>query len=98
MIEKKSLVEISIGDGVRVWNEGFQGYFIDMTASADGYLARLNNEGLAVDLSLVAIIDGSAAGFLLNGIRKNGNQTIAWNGGTGVASDFRRQGVGKVLV
>ena len=98
MIEIKRLVEISIADAVRVWNEGFQGYFVDMTVSADGYLARLNNEGLAADLSLVAIIGGRAAGFLLNGIRNNGNQTIAWNGGTGVASDFRRQGVGKVLV
>jgi len=98
MIEIRCLPEISIADAVRVWNEGFQGYFVDMTVSADDYLARLHNEGLSADLSLVAIVDGRAGGFLLNGILNNGDQTIAWNGGTGVAPDFRRQGVGKVLV
>jgi ribosomal protein S18 acetylase RimI-like enzyme len=82
----------------QIWNEGFQGYFVDMTVSLDEYIARFHNDGLSAKHSLLAFSDGKPAGFLLNGIRTNNGKRVAWNGGTGVSPEFRGQGVGRVLV
>jgi ribosomal protein S18 acetylase RimI-like enzyme len=98
MIEIKRLSDCSFADAVKIWNEGFQGYFVDMTMSLDGYLARLRREGLSPEFSLLAFCDGKPAGFLLNGITKNAELKVAWNGGTGVSPQLRGQGVGKVLM
>lgn len=97
-IETRRLNTCSFADAVKIWNEGFQGYFVDMTLSLDAYLSRLQREGLSPELSLMAFCDGKPAGFLLNGIRTSAGRKIAWNGGTGVAPEFRGRGVGKVLM
>lgn len=94
----KRLNHCSLADAVHIWNEGFIGYFVDMSVSVDAYVARLYNEQLSPELSFIAFIDGRPAGFLLNGIRMNGDERIAWNGGTGVSPEFRGGGVGKSLV
>jgi GNAT superfamily N-acetyltransferase len=83
---------------VKIWNEGFQGYFLDMTLSLDVYLSRLVRDGLSPGFSLVAFCEGRPAGFLLNGFLEKSGRTIAWNGGTGVSPEFRGRGVGKVLM
>src|SRR6476469_5742177 len=83
---------------LQIWNEGFQGYFVNLNLSLDGYIARFNNDGLSAKDSLVAFSDGKPAGFLLSGIRTNNSKRVAWNGGTGVSPKFRGQGVGKGLV
>ena len=92
------LSSCSLAEAVQVWNEGFRGYFADMTLSLDGYLARMYEEGMSAENSLVAYYDGKLAGCLLNGIRANGTRKMAWNGGTGVIAEFRGRGVGKALV
>lgn len=96
--EIKSLSDCSFADAVKIWNEGFQGYFVDMTTSLDRYLGRLQRDGVSPEFSLLAYCDGRPAGFLLNGIRKNGRLKVAWNGGTGVSLQFRGQGLGKALM
>jgi GNAT superfamily N-acetyltransferase len=83
---------------VKIWNEGFQGYFVDMTTSLDGYLTRLQRDGLSPELSLLSFCDGRPSGFLLNGIRMSAGRKVAWNGGTGVSPEFRGRGVGKALM
>jgi len=97
-LEIKRLTVCSLTDAVTVWNEGFSDYFVDLTLTAESYLARLRNEGLSQAHSLIAFVDGNPAGFLLNGIREAGGMKLAWNGGTGVSPKFRKRGVGKALV
>ena len=88
----------SFDEAVKIWNEGFQGYFVDMTMSVDGYLSRLQREGLSPEFSLLAFCEGRPAGFLLNGIRMSAGRKVAWNGGTAVSPQFRGGGVGKALM
>jgi ribosomal protein S18 acetylase RimI-like enzyme len=97
-LEIRRLSACSFDDAVQAWNEGFQGYFVDMTLSLDHYLARLHYEGLSPEFSLMAFCEGKPAGFLLNGIRTNPESKTAWNGGTGVSPEFRGRGVGKALM
>jgi ribosomal protein S18 acetylase RimI-like enzyme len=105
--EIKRLSDCSFADAVMAWNQGFQDYFVDMTRTLDGYLDRLHHEGLSPELSMIAFCDGKPAGFLLNGISgisgicgicASAVGKLAWNGGTGVAPEFRGRGVGKALV
>jgi ribosomal protein S18 acetylase RimI-like enzyme len=97
-IEIRRLSACSFDAAVKIWNEGFQGYFVDMTLSLDRYLSRLHFEGLSPEFSLMAFCDGEPAGFLLNGIRTSAGRRVAWNGGTGVSPQFRARGVGKALM
>ena len=97
-LEIRRLSACSFDDAVKIWNEGFQGYFVDMTLSLDRYLSRLQREGLSPEFSLMAFINGTPAGSLLNGIRTNAGRKVAWNGGTGVSPQFRGRGVGKALM
>jgi len=97
-IEIKRLSSCSFADALKAWNEGFQGYFVDMTFSLDAYLARLHSEGLSPESSLIAFCGEKPAGCLLNGLRKIAGERLAWNGGTGVSPEFRRRGVGKALM
>ena len=97
-IEIRRLSDLSFAEAVQLWNEGFHGYFVDMTLSLDRYLARLQRDSLSPEASLVLFCDGAAAGFLLNGIRTSAGHKLAWNGGTGVRPQFRGRGVGKALM
>ena len=97
-LEIRRLSACSFDDAVKIWNQGFQGYFVDMTLSLDRYLSRLQREGLSPEFSLMAFHDGTPAGFLLNGIRSGPDSKVAWNGGTGVSPQFRGRGVGKALL
>lgn len=97
-LEIRRLNTCTFDEALHIWNEGFKGYFVDMTLSMDAYIARFHKDGLSPKYSFVAFSDGKPAGFLLNGIRTNEGKRVAWNGGTGVSPEFRGQGVGKVLV
>jgi GNAT superfamily N-acetyltransferase len=97
-IDIRRLSESSFAESLQLWNEGFQGYFVDLTMSLERYLDRLHGDGISPRHSLVALCDGKPAGFLLNAIRNNNGQKVAWNGGTGISPEFRRKGVGKELV
>jgi GNAT superfamily N-acetyltransferase len=94
--EIRRLSDCSLAAAVKIWNEGFQGYFVDMTMSLDGYLARLQRDRVSPELSLMAFCDGRPSGFLLNGL--SAVRKVAWNGGTGVSPEFRGRGVGKALM
>ncbi|HXD30523.1 MAG TPA: GNAT family N-acetyltransferase [Pyrinomonadaceae bacterium] len=96
--EIKLLSECSLADALLAWNEGFKGYFVDMTMSLDDYVSRLHYLFVSPELSLIAFHAGRPVGFLLNGIRVNNGKTVAWNGGTGVSPDLRGAGIGKALV
>ncbi|MDQ2855718.1 MAG: GNAT family N-acetyltransferase [Acidobacteriota bacterium] len=94
--EIKRLSDCSFSEAVKIWNEGFQGYFVDMTTSLEGYLARLQRDGVSPELSLMAFCEGRRSGFLLNSL--SAGRRVVWNAGTGVSPEFRGRGVGKALM
>ncbi len=98
MITTKRLSECTFSEATAIWNKGFEGYFVDATTTEERFVARLGTEGISPRLSLVAYLDEEPAGMVLTGIRMIQGEKVAWNGGTCVASAFRRQGVGKALM
>ncbi len=98
MVEIKRLKECPLDKAVRAWNTGFEGYYFNMTMNADAFTTRLVNEGLSTGHSIVAFMDGVPVGLVKNGIREVDGKKVAWNGGTGVASSYRRHGIGKALI
>jgi GNAT superfamily N-acetyltransferase len=98
VITIKRLIECTIDEATEAWNKGFEGYFSDMTATPDRFVSRLGVEGISPSLSVVAFVDGNPAGLVLTGIRMINGKKVAWNGGTGVATAYRRQGVGKAMM
>ncbi|PLS17262.1 N-acetyltransferase [Bacillus sp. M6-12] len=98
MTKIKRLEECTLQEAVKAWNSGFEGYYFDMTMSTDAFVNRLALEGLSPSLSLVAFIDDQPVGILLNGIRVINGKKFAWNGGTGVAPQYRKQGVARELM
>ncbi|WP_102272891.1 GNAT family N-acetyltransferase [Cytobacillus massiliigabonensis] len=98
MIEIKRLKDCTIEEGVEAWNTGFEGYYFDAATTADKFLSRLVNEGLSPHLSIVAFMDNKPIGIVKNGIREFKGQKLAWNGGTGVALELRKKGIGKMLM
>ncbi|MBP2239501.1 GNAT superfamily N-acetyltransferase [Cytobacillus eiseniae] len=97
-VEIKRLVDCTIAEGVEAWNIGFEGYFFDATTTAEKFISRLVQEGLSPHLSIVAFIDNKPIGIVKNGIREFNGKKLAWNGGTGVASELRNKGIGKILM
>ena len=97
-LELKRVNTCSFQTALEVWNEGFQGYFLDMTLSLDSFLMRIMSQGISPGHSFIAFVEGQPVGFLLNGIRDSSGKRYAWNGGTGVIPSFRSKGVGKLLV
>jgi ribosomal protein S18 acetylase RimI-like enzyme len=97
-VEIKRLSTCSFQTALDVWNEGFHGYFVDLTLSLDKFLARVTSECLSPELSFIAFVAEKPVGFLLNGIRANGVTKLAWNGGTGVITSHRGKGIGRALV
>ncbi|WP_257347918.1 GNAT family N-acetyltransferase [Pseudalkalibacillus decolorationis] len=98
MIEIKRLSDCSLTDVLDAWNNGFKGYFSQMTMTVDQFLKRMVQEGLSAPDSVIAFCDGTPAGIVLSGFRTVNGEVISYNGGTGVATEFRRTGVGKRMM
>lgn len=98
MIVIERLSNCALTDVLDAWNTGFKGYFTDMTMTMDRFLQRMVHEGFSADDSVVAFVNGVPAGVVLNGFRTVEDKIIGYNGGTGVAPEFRRSGVGKQMM
>lgn len=98
MIEVKRLKDCTIAEGVKAWNVGFEGYYFDAITTPKNFINRLVSEGLSPELSIVAFMGNEPVGIIKNGIRLINGKKIAWNGGTGVASTLRKQGIGQLLM
>ncbi|WML48020.1 GNAT family N-acetyltransferase [Neobacillus sp. PS3-34] len=97
-IKFKRLVDCIIQESVNVWNRGFEGYFVPIDMSADMFVQRLINEGLSMEHSIVAFDNEKPVAIVLNGFRTVNEKKISWNGGTGVAMEYRGTGVSKLLM
>ncbi|GIN87330.1 hypothetical protein J6TS2_37160 [Heyndrickxia sporothermodurans] len=98
MIKIKRLIDCTLTEAVKAWNEGFEGYYFDATTTPDNFIKRMVNEDLSPLLSIVAFEDNQPIGIVMNGVRDIKGIKVAWNGGTGVAKEYRSKGVGKKLM
>ena len=96
--ELKRMNTCSFQTVIDVWNEGFQGYFVNMTLTLEQLLARINADGILPAFSFVAFVEDRAVGFLFNAVRNVSSKKRGWNGGTGVVPEYRGKGVGRLLV
>lgn len=90
--------ECSLSEALEVWNAGFNGYFADMTFTLDQFIKRFANDGLSPELSMIAWEAGRPVGCVLNGVRNISGKRIAWNGGTAVVPEYRREGIGQRMM
>lgn len=98
MIKIKKLIDCTLAEAVIAWNTGFEGYYIDATTTPENFIKRMVNEDLSPSLSIVAFKEKQPIGIVLNGVREVKGKKVAWNGGTGVAKEFRSKGIGKILM
>lgn len=94
MITMKRLSQCTLEEALTAWNRGFEGYYFDMTLSIENFFNRMVLENLSPVLSVVAFHEAKPVGLILNGIRTINGKKVAWNGGTGVAPEYRSKGVG----
>ncbi len=98
MLTIKRMSECTFEEATKAWNRGFEGYYFDATSTVERFTHRLGMEGLSPALSVIAFVDGEPVGLVLSGVRLIDGKKVAWNGGTGVATEYRRQGVGRKLM
>ncbi|MFH7818099.1 GNAT family N-acetyltransferase [Neobacillus thermocopriae] len=97
-IKFKKLTECKIEDIIRAWNRGFEGYYINIEMTPDTFFHRMVNEGLSMNHSLLAFHGENPVAILVNGIRTLNGKKTAWNGGTGIAPEYRGKGVSRLLM
>lgn len=92
------LTTLTFEEVEKLWNRGFEEYMVDISMSIQQIVNRFGMEGISPELSVVAWVDNEPVGFVFNGIRQSGGETVAWNGGTGVIPEYRRKGIAKELI
>ncbi|MED4161777.1 GNAT family N-acetyltransferase [Halalkalibacterium halodurans] len=98
MITIKRLKDCTMTEAAEAGNRGFEDYYVNIGFTPDRLVSMLSLTGLSSVHSVVAFYDDRPAGFILNGIRMIGGKQVAWNGGTAVVPELRRQGIGQKLM
>jgi GNAT superfamily N-acetyltransferase len=95
----KQLIECSLNDILNAWNNGFQGYDVNVSMNMKQFLSRMDIQNLSPEHSFIAFDEQKPIGIVLNGLRKTkAGKIMAWNGGTAVAPEYRHQGIGRMLI
>jgi GNAT superfamily N-acetyltransferase len=95
----KKLTECSLNDILHAWNNGFQGYDVNVSMDMKQLLSRMDIQNLSPEHSFLAFDEQKPIGIVLNGLRKTKTgKIIAWNGGTAVVPEYRHQGIGRMLI
>lgn len=81
-----------------LWNEGFKGYYSDMSQSTQGLLSKLVSQHIRPDLSIVAYAGNQPIGFVFLAVKTVQGKKLAWNGGSGLATAYRGKGIGKRMM
>lgn len=90
--------ELSLEELLALWNNGFEGYYVNLTLSLHQLLNKLVNEDIQLDVSCVMYDGDLPIGFNLNGIRTVTGRVIAWNGGTAIIPTYRDKKLGQLLM
>jgi GNAT superfamily N-acetyltransferase len=98
MIQIKKMNECTFEESLTAWNDGFEGYFVNVRMDMQQFLQRMITEETAPHYSFIAFDGNKPVGLLLNGIRIIDGRKIAWNGGTAVAQSYRGKGIGRLLL
>ncbi|RNB79407.1 GNAT family N-acetyltransferase [Brevibacillus nitrificans] len=98
MIFIKRMSDCTFSEVTKAWNRGFEGYFFPVAMTEEMLVQRLGAEGYVLSLSVVAFDDQEPVGLVASGLRTINGRKIAWNGGTGVATAYRRKGLGRQLM
>ena len=95
----KKLTECSLNDILSAWNDGFQGYDVNVSMDMKQFLARMDMQNLSPEHSFIAFDEQKPVGIVLNGLMTiDQGKTVAWNGGTAVAPEYRNKGIGRMLL
>jgi ribosomal protein S18 acetylase RimI-like enzyme len=98
VVSYRLLSTCPLEDAVLAWNDGFTGYFADLTLTADAFERRMRQDGIVAEASIVAFAGARPVGIALNAIGDVHGLRQAWNGGTAVAQDHRGSGIGRELL
>ncbi|MFK9090535.1 GNAT family N-acetyltransferase [Bacillus salipaludis] len=69
-----------------------------MEMTPELFFNRMVNEGLSYNHSIVAFDQEKPIAIVVNGIRMIDGKKTAWNGGTGIAIDYRGKGVSNLFM
>ncbi|TCP69643.1 GNAT family N-acetyltransferase [Baia soyae] len=94
----KRASELSIDQLLQVWNQSFEGYFVDMTMTASQLQARCVRDQISLEHSIVGYVKSEPVGLVLNAFQIIKSQKIAWNGGTAVMPTYRNQKLGRLFM
>lgn len=86
--------ELEFDDLVEVFNTGYAGYTVPVRLETDLMRNHIIQNDIDLEASKVAWVGGELVGVGLLGRR----DTRGWIGGLGVASEHRRQGIGRQLM
>ncbi|MGI6358241.1 MAG: GNAT family N-acetyltransferase [Bacillota bacterium] len=81
-----------------LWNQAFVDYFVPMQLTRERFMALVRHELVSLPDSFVAFAGGRAVGLALLGLRAEGRKTAGYVAGTAVVPDYRRQGLGRMLM
>lgn len=91
------LTAIDIAQITQTFNTAFNDYFIPIEFTQQQLMDKFRAEGIQLELSAGAFDGERLVGFIFNGISTIKEKRIAWNGGTGVLSEYRGQNITKQL-
>lgn len=90
-MEYKNLQNIQIEKLHKTFLDAFSDYTVNMDLSVEKFNSNLKRKGFSPEISIGAFENGNLVGFILNGLRNINGKLIAYDIGTGVKIDFRRQ-------
>ncbi len=90
-MEIKTLAGVSLSTLTAVFNQAFTGYFVPINMSEEGMADRLARARIDLSQSIGTFTKDGLVAFMLTGIEQRGDRKVAYNAGTGVIPDYRRQ-------
>lgn len=94
----KRLSQCTLEEALTAWNKGFEGYIVPIKMDLQAFVNRMISEGLSPEKSIVVFMHGEPCGIIMNGFREINGRKIAWNGGTGIAPEFRGRGLSTAMM
>lgn len=94
----KKLSQVTLEEALTAWNKGFEGYIVPIKMDIQAFVNRIASEGLSPEKSIVVFMHGEPCGIIMNGFREINGRKIAWNGGTGIAPQYRGKGLSAAMM